>query len=88
MNGRVMGSSFPSTAVVEVVADVEDVDPCDLPESLADAIDPDALDELFRDRPSADGQVTFQFCEHQVTVTSDNRVTVDDPNESRSQDRT
>lgn len=76
MNGRVMGSSLLSTAVVEAVADVEDVDPCDLPEPLADAIDPDALDELFRDRPDVDGQVRFRFCGHTVTVTSDGRVRV------------
>jgi len=62
--------------VVSTVADAEDVDPCDLPQPLADAINPDALNALFRNRPDADGKVRFQYCGHKVVVKSDGNVDV------------
>lgn len=76
MNGSFSDSRALSTAVVKAVAEAEGVDPCDLSESLADVVDPDALDELFRDRPGAEGRVQFRFCEYRVTVTSDDQIAV------------
>lgn len=50
---------------------------------LYEAIDPDALDRLFRrseaDRPPA-GTVRFEYCDHEVTVDAAGMVTVASPN--------
>ena len=68
-----------STKVVTAVAGAKDVDPIDLP-PLYDAIDPDALNQLFRPGVqsvgSAAGQVRFTFAGCDVVVDSDNQVTV------------
>jgi hypothetical protein len=62
-----------SEAVLETVADRAGVDATELP-SLYDAIDPDALDALFRDgRP---GRVSFVYAGHEVTVCGRDQVTV------------
>lgn len=52
-------------AVVEAVADAEDVDPTDLDPPLGDVIDPDALESIFRD---SNGELTFTYHGHRVTV--------------------
>jgi len=68
-----------SMAVVEAVADAEDVDPLDL-EPLNDAIDPDALDSLFSQGGApADGsvhEVSLQFNGCHVTVRDTGEVVV------------
>jgi hypothetical protein len=65
--------------VVEAVATARDADPTTL-EPLADAIDPDALDEVFRPasgrRHRNDGNVTFVFAGTHVTVWGDGTVEV------------
>ena len=62
-----------SEAVVATVADRADADPTDLP-PLYDAIDPDALDAIFRDgRP---GRVSFEYAGYEVTVCGRDQVTV------------
>lgn len=74
----------PSQAVVEAVADREDVEPTELAppeyETLYDAVDPGALDALFAPRRNGadrtDGSITFQFCGYTVTVTADGEVSV------------
>jgi hypothetical protein len=61
--------------VVWAVAAESDIDPCFLP-PLGDAIDPDALDSLFKDNsartdPDQNGpSVTFSYAGHRVTVGS------------------
>lgn len=72
----------PSQAVVERVADAENVDPLALDVPLYDAVDPDALDALFDPtvgKPSTTGRVTFEYYGHTVVVASDGTVTL--PNE-------
>lgn len=60
-----------TTAVVEVVAEVVDVDPRDV-SRLYPAVDPEALDSLFEPVPAAEdrreGQVSFVVDDHRVTV--------------------
>ena len=68
-----------ASAIVETVATEEGVDPVDLDEPLYAAIDPDALDRLFRSAPAGSGiagRVTFTYAGYDVTVqaTGDVRV--------------
>lgn len=63
----------PSKTIVRAVADVDDVDPTELP-PLYEAIDPDALDAVFRGR--SDGSVTFDYSGYTVTVRENAEVTV------------
>lgn len=50
-----------SEAVIDAVADAKGVDPLDL-DPMYDAIDPDALDSIFRDSPSSGtGSVELSF---------------------------
>lgn len=68
-----------STEVVTAVADAKCLDPTDLP-PLYDAIDPDALDRLFRSEvqngASGTVKVQFTFAGCDVVVDTENRVTV------------
>lgn len=69
-----------SDNVVEKVADVAGVDPSELTPSLYDAIDPDALDQIFATTATADrtaGQVTFPYNGYEVTVYGDGYVSVE-----------
>lgn len=67
-------------AVVDAIAEREGVDPTDLDVPLYDAIDPDALENLFPvdagGRPRCRGHVTFAYGTHCVRVTSDREVRV------------
>lgn len=79
----------PSQAVVEAVAEAEGVRPTDLAppeyESLHAVVDPAALDALFADRSNNTrrprGTVSFRFCDFDVTVDRDGRVTLEEPTE-------
>lgn len=62
-----------STAVIEAVSEEEGVDPVDLHDSLYDAIDPDALETLFR---NGTGYVVFEYHGYEVAVDSDQNVDV------------
>ena len=70
----------PTEAVVDAVADARDCEPIELP-PLNDAVDPDALDDLFADTPSGrpryDGHLTFRYCDCTVTVSAVGIVVVD-----------
>ena len=68
-----------STAVIEAVASEEGVDPVDLREPLFDAIDPNALETLFR---NGAGRVTFEYHGYEVTVDSDRNVDVTAANDT------
>lgn len=65
----------PSERVVDAVADAEGVEPWELTTPLYEVVDPDALDELFRQsRTATDAagpSVTFSYCGYSVTVTGD-----------------
>ncbi|MFC4542701.1 HalOD1 output domain-containing protein [Halosolutus amylolyticus] len=56
----------PSTAVIDLLARVEGVDPLDL-EPLYSAIDPDALDALCQSGSGFDS-IEFTYGDHAVTV--------------------
>lgn len=66
----------PSTRVAYRLADesgraIEDLRP------LADSIDPDALDAIFREGSAADAYVTFRHEGFEITVSGDGDVLVD-----------
>lgn len=73
-------SAKPSLCVLEAVARANDVDPVDLDPSLADAIDPTALDRLFEPAAVEDSvgrrRLSFEYHEYHVTVHASNRVDV------------
>lgn len=80
---REVVDATPTEAVVDAVADVRDCDPIELP-PLNDAVDPEALDELFADtvggKPRHGGRLTFRYCDCDVTVTGAGTVVVE-PND-------
>lgn len=66
----------PVYAVVSAVAEVENTDPVELP-PLYDAIDPEALNDLFTSRPdSALEQLSFQYAGYSVVVRGNGEVEV------------
>ncbi|WP_123538674.1 HalOD1 output domain-containing protein [Halosimplex salinum] len=70
----------PSRVVVDLVADCEDTSPTELSPPLYSAIDPDALDELFRSRSTetsdSPGHVRFSYLGYEVRVRSDGDVEI------------
>lgn len=69
-----MNLEAPSSDIAELilqrVGDVEDTDPVDLP-PLYDAIDPDALEEIFAETQSGElrvGEISFPYAGHEVTI--------------------
>jgi hypothetical protein len=62
-----------SATVMETVAKREGVTPAELPEPLYSAVDPEALDGLFR---GSSGRVVFTYQGYEITVTSDGEVSV------------
>lgn len=68
-----------SQAVVETVAEAEDVDPIELT-PLYTAIEPDALESLFRPRAvdggAVSGEIRFSYHEYEVRVTSAGEVSL------------
>lgn len=76
--------------VVTAVADARDVDPLDLDERLHEVVDPDALWQLFADRPNGvsrdGGEVTFHLAGCEVTVYGESDVEVVGPDSSTAAD--
>ena len=72
------GTERPSEAVVSLVANRENVDVQEMT-PLYDAIDPDALDSLFRDGA---GNVKFEYEGYLVTVDHENGVDVSTPDDN------
>lgn len=64
-----------SVRVIEAVADAADADPTTMA-PLHESIDPDALDQLIA--AGMDGQVSFTFGGHAVTVEGDGTVAVEE----------
>ena len=69
-----------SEAVVVAVAAATRSDPLELP-PLYDAVDPDALSDLFEPSPTGakrfEGTVTFEYADHLVTVEGEGTITVE-----------
>ncbi|AZQ14167.1 HalOD1 output domain-containing protein [Halorubrum sp. PV6] len=72
-----------SQKVLERVAELEDAAPHELEEPLFEAVDPDALDQVFRTQPNgprrAEGRVRFSYHGYEVVAYADGRVSVQDP---------
>ena len=68
--------STPSTAVVEGVAEANDVLPEKMQDCLFDVIDPDALDEVIASMQ--EGHICFEFGGRGVTITSDGSISITD----------
>jgi hypothetical protein len=72
-----------SEELVEAVAAFNDADPDELA-ILADFIDPDALDALFRPRPdgtlrNTNGRVRFEYDDAVVRIQTDGKITLRKP---------
>lgn len=74
------GSADLTTTIVHAISNVTGADVTEAEFSLADHVDPTALDRLFRDRPDgtprSSGQVSFDVFGHRVTVFGDGRITI------------
>lgn len=72
----------PADAVVHAVAELTGQSPLDLdPLHTAAAIDPDALNALFRPTdtaPMREGHVTFHYAGHTITVKDYGRIVIKD----------
>lgn len=73
VRSRPTPASPPSYRVLEAIADREGTDPLEFDELLAEALDPDALDGLFRPGQTA-GRVEFPYLGYRVVVHADGSV--------------
>lgn len=84
-------SQVPSTAVLEAVAEREEVDLTELYPPLFEVLDPDALDALFSasgdSMSSACHHVTFRYHGYELTVYDDGTVDVTEIDESSQSSR-
>lgn len=69
-----------SERIVVEVANREETSPTELDACLYDAVDPDALEDLFASFSSgalrANGRVVFSFCGYEITVHSHDEIEV------------
>jgi len=77
------GSAELTTTVAHAISDVSGIDVRDAEFTLADYVDPEALDRLFEPRedgtPRMNGQLTFTVWGFQVTVYSDGQIAIVPP---------
>ncbi len=77
------GPAALSTTVIHALADCMGVDVTDSRVSLYDAVDPDALDKLFRPRydgtPRTGGTLSFVVSGHHVRVSGDGEILIEPP---------
>lgn len=66
-----------SHAVVRAVADAEGVDPTELDTPLYEAVDPDALDALYRENENSVTRMQFAYYGYRVTVHGDAELEVE-----------
>lgn len=69
-------TASPSISVVLAVADREGVDPTELDPSLAEVVDPDALDAVFDGGDARDGTIRFEYHGYRVEVRGDGTVSL------------
>ena len=71
----------PSLRIVETVANAEGIDPVELEPPLYDAVDPNAIDDLFAatttSNPSRNGRLNFRYRGYDVTVRADGTVSLE-----------
>lgn len=69
-----------SERIVVEIANRENTSPTELDSRLYDAIDPEALEDLFSSFSSGtlrtNGRIVFSFCDYEVTVFSDDEIEV------------
>lgn len=67
-----------STKIVKTVAELKDTEPTELEQPLYEAINPDALDQLFTVRPGRNvrgsGEIQFMYCGCSIIITPDGDV--------------
>lgn len=64
-------------AIVTRVAETRGIDPTDVDERLYDAVDAEAVWQLFRDRPESTGSVEFEFAGTTVRVSATDEIAVE-----------
>lgn len=64
------------TGVIKAVADIDGVEPQEMPR-LNRYIDPEILKTLDKQEKKADWSFTFQFTDHEITVTHDSQIIID-----------
>lgn len=64
-----------ATTVIRAVAAADGVDPSDL-DPLYEYLDPDVLEQL-SDQDKTEWSFTFQYLDHQVTVTHEEQILID-----------
>lgn len=66
--------------IIDLISDLEGVDPVELSPPLYSVIDPKALDTLFRsasgDTPHPSGHIQFEYCGYEIRVQSDGEITI------------
>lgn len=70
------GDEPVTAAVITAIAEHEEIDPVELEPPLFEAIDVDALNELFPH--GSEGTIQFLYRGHQITVSADGEVTIED----------
>ncbi|MFA9418170.1 HalOD1 output domain-containing protein [Natrinema sp. HArc-T2] len=88
MEAEIQTKSFPtaepdedlSMMIIELISDLEGVDPVELSPPLYSVINPEALDALFHsassDAPQTSGHVQFVYCGYEIRVQSDGEIAV------------
>ncbi len=72
---RLQDGERPSTAVVNAIADHEGTSPHEIGPRLYDAVDPDALDSLFRQRVDGGFEMVAKRCSGIVVTKSRTKAT-------------
>lgn len=90
-SGDTVRSETATQAIVQLVAELEDVDPTELP-PLGESIDTDSLDRLIRSSRAREAygpcRITLQYEGYDVTVRSSATIEVREADGSRPADRT
>lgn len=64
------------TEIIDAVATADGVDPVEV-DPIYDYIDPEILNKLDEQEKGGSWRFTFQFADHQVTVTHDSQILID-----------
>jgi len=70
----------PSMMIIDLISDLEGVDPVELSPPLYSVIDPEALDALFHsasdDTPQTSGHVQFVYRGYEIRVQNDGEIAI------------
>lgn len=66
--------------IIDLISDLEGVDPVELSPPLYSVIEPKALDTLYHsasgDTPQTSSHVQFEYCGYEIRVQSDGEITI------------